>query len=395
MDINTSSDNPLSEILDILAQELDPPKSLRDAAAREYMRLARWIQADSQDRYNSDAELYIQGSNRLGTAICPRKKDDDLDIDLVYRRDIQRSSTSQEALVNDCGDQLLRYCEEYEDLFSAPAPSLEPGRRCWTLQFENQFHMDVLPALPDDEGAEFNTQNIEEAVIITDRELREWQHSNPKGYAAWFDAQQKTQLTENRYAMAQAGKVEIEDIPTEIVPTPLRRAIQLLKLHRDIKYDGNRDDKPISIIITTLAAKSYQGEGDPNEAIRSLAKNMRSHIEDRDGVWWVPNPISNASNGENFADKWEAHPERATKFFEWLDTLKSDLEHAGIQQGLDKVSGSLSHAFGSSVVERSMKRYGDRTFERRKSGELKMASGTGRLGTTGDTNVKGHIFFGS
>lgn len=39
--------------------------------------------------------------------------------------------------------------------------------------------------------------------------------------------------------------------------TPLQRAVQILKRHRDIMFAGD-EDKPVSIIITTLAAKAYQ-----------------------------------------------------------------------------------------------------------------------------------------
>ena len=41
------------------------------------------------------------------------------------------------------------------------------------------FHLDVLPAIPD---VEYPSTGI----LLTDVELREWQHSNPIGYATWF-----------------------------------------------------------------------------------------------------------------------------------------------------------------------------------------------------------------
>lgn len=39
----------------------------------------------------------------------------------------------------------------------------------------------------------------------------------------------------------------------------LQRIVQILKRHRDIMFNGD-EDKPISIIITTLASRAYRGE---------------------------------------------------------------------------------------------------------------------------------------
>lgn len=38
--------------------------------------------------------------------------------------------------------------------------------------------------------------------------------------------------------------------------------------------------------------------------------------------FYIENP---SYKGENFADKWNTHPERATAFFKWLDTARKDL----------------------------------------------------------------------
>jgi len=56
----------------------------------------------------------------------------------------------------------------------------EPRRRCWTLNDpDNGFHLDVLPSIPD-------LEYPPTGILLTDKELFHWQHSDPIGYARWF-----------------------------------------------------------------------------------------------------------------------------------------------------------------------------------------------------------------
>lgn len=61
---------------------------------------------------------------------------------------------------------------------------------------------------------------------------------------------------------------------------PLQRVVQILKRHRDMMFNGD-EDKPISIIITTLASKSYGKETSIIDALSNVVANMRNHIESR------------------------------------------------------------------------------------------------------------------
>jgi hypothetical protein len=60
--------------------------------------------------------------------------------------------------------------------------------------------------------------------------------------------------------LAEALKANIEDVPEWRVKTPLQRAVQLLKRHRDVYFAGDYENRPISIIITTLAAHAYKNQ---------------------------------------------------------------------------------------------------------------------------------------
>ncbi len=391
--MNTAQTKQFSDILGFLAQELDIPQVLRQKAIAKYNHLAAWIKEDNQERFRTDSEIYSQGSMRLGTVIRPVKSEDDYDIDLVYRRDIARSSMTQKELMTSAGEQINRYIQHLK-LAGEDVPVLEPGKRCWTLKYQDRFHMDVLPAIPDDKAAENNVRDLQDAILITDKELYSWQCSNPRGYANWFNEQQILDLQESRLVTAKAANVDVEDVPINMVNTPLRQAVKLLKRHRDIRYQGNPDDKPISIIITTLAARSYKDNQRANlyETTVSIVQNMRNYIEVREGVRWVPNPVN--PENENFADKWKKHPERETRFYEWLEQVEIDICQAMKGKGIDRIVESLKPVFGEAVTTKAFSQYGESLYQQRESGKLRMETGTGILGTTGTIPVKGHTFFG-
>ena len=59
--------------------------------------------------------------------------------------------------------------------------------------------------------------------------------------------------------------------------TPLQRAVQILKRHRDIMFAGD-EDKPVSIIITTLAAKAYQGDVSDFDVAKEMITSVKKEF---------------------------------------------------------------------------------------------------------------------
>ena len=60
--------------------------------------------------------------------------------------------------------------------------------------------------------------------------------------------------------------------------SPLQRVVQILKRHRDLMFNGD-ESKPISIIITTLAARAYNKETDVLDALVNVVNSMERYIE--------------------------------------------------------------------------------------------------------------------
>lgn len=357
-----------------LSEELDIPEVDYDRAEKRYHDIGEWLQRVDSIVTSYGIDIHPQGSFALGTLIRPFDKESHYDIDLVCQCDLDLGRITQKKLKDDVGYEVFTYGR-------ARGIKKEPdeGRRNWTLEYadEAQFHMDILPAVPDQrrlgnkieesynfESAQERSQlkeYSEKAIAITDNEhyaygviTKDWLSSNPVGYRNWFFEQMKVahrMLTESR---AQALNANIEDIPKHTVKTPLQRVVQILKRHRDVMF-GDDDDKPISIIITTLAAKSYDNSTSLINSIRSIVFGMRDHIQVRGGTKWVANPVNPL---ENFADKWPMHPKREENFYLWLDKVEEDfnaLLHLGDVQF---VAGMLNESYGSDAVKPVLTRMG-------------------------------------
>lgn len=353
----------LSELLEIVARAIDIPQAMYEKAVGRYKEVGEWLcdETSALGRYSPD--VYSQGSTRLGTNNRPITQKDEYDFDGVAELDIAKEKTTQKMLKNLIGDR-LKENPEYE-------PILEEGRRCWTLTFNGTFHMDILPAIPNREGKL-------KSILITDKELREWQFSNPRGYADWFKRRMVTEYASVREPIEQALKATVEEVPAWRIKTPLQKCVQLVKRHRDVYFQDDPKNKPVSIVITTLAGRAYQGHTDLFEAVGKVIPNMRRFIgKKEDGKYVISNPVEEE---ENFADKWTEHPERERNFFAWLYKLEYDFAQLCEADGLENIGSLFADMFGVPASEQAMKTYGVQLREQRERGLLKMAGGTGLLG---------------
>lgn len=358
-----SPENTLEETLVDIAAELEVPESRYGSAETRYHSVAEWLRRPGSTLAKYDLDIYIQGSFRLGTAIKPNSEKEDYDVDLVCEVSIAKSDVSQSALKAMIGVEIATYAKAKRMEFP------EEGRRCWTLNYADgaQFHLDTLPAIPDGSNQQMllarsglSTDWANMAVAITDDKHEnyeliheEWPHSNPKGYAEWFKSRMGEPFEKRRKVIALEARADVEEIPYYRVKTPLQQAIQILKRHRDMSHEGDPDDKPVSILITTLAARAYQGEEKISDALHSILIGMEQFIEKRNGVDWVTNPTDPQ---ENFADKWQTYPQRREAFHRWLGKAKEDF--AAAQQAHERigVGEALAPGLGRQLIEAAVNR---------------------------------------
>lgn len=189
------------------------------------------------------------------------------------------------------------------------------------------------------------------------------------------------------------GKVScsVDDVPTFAVRTPLQKAVQILKHHRNVMFEGI-DDAPISIIISTLAAWAYDGEEGAYDAVIGILSRMELYVKVESGRYSIPNPVDEK---ENFADKWNEEPRKAEAFFSWLRRAKEDFRKLFEIRGLNNIARSLQSSCGKPVVDKTMRAYGENMRNRRNSASL-FATSTGltTVASAAAKIVPKHEFYG-
>ena len=351
----------LNHILKDLGDELDVPPSKYEDAKNRYEAVGAWLNEDDSEIAIYRPEIYPQGSFALGTAVRPLD-DEDYDVDSVCLLQINRNRITQRHLKQLVGNRLNAH-----KTYARMIDPKEGGRRCWTLKYadDSKFHLDILPAIPDEYDWLIAMGVPEElakhAICITDKETwntdRDWPRSNPNGYVDWFKGCMRIILEERRRSIALEKRADVSQIPDYEIKTPLQRVIQLLKRHRDMMYNDD-DDKPISIIITTLAAQAYNNEDDILDALLNIVPGMRSGIENRNGTLWVLNPVNPQ---ENFADKWAEEPRKKDIFYEWLYAVEQQHHKLLTDSGFAKVGSYLTESYGQRDASAIMAKYANRT----------------------------------
>jgi len=359
----------INDLLENIGQVLDITQAQHELVEQRYTAVANQLSQDGSKLSVYKPEILPQGSFLLGTMIRPIMEEDELDVDLVCRLTGKKNDWAQIDLKHEVKDQLVDNNEDYKRMLD------EEGNRCWTLIYSgDKFHLDILPALVGNNNhinlSERSYSKLDKADLenislrITDR--REvnyktetnpalWLKSNPFGYAAWFKERSNVDTLRtvllNESVTPLPGYKKIKD--------PLVRVVQILKRHRDIMFGGD-DQKPISIIITTLAAKAYNKETSVIEALSNILNTMHLHMKEvystkhDKNIWWISNPVNEE---ENFADKWPIDPQREENFFSWLEKAKNDF---GALINMDPSSAYrvLKNILGTRAVNEAVRNLG-------------------------------------
>ena len=367
----TIDTNAYATFLERVAEDIDIPPGKYKQAVERYEAVGRWLEGGSYPGSAAAPDIYPQGSFRLGTVVRPIRDgvEADYDIDLVCELAIAKDWTDPGTVKRVVGSRLEEH-ERYRKMLD------EEGKRCWTLIYAEQdgigFHLDVLPSVPDRRGV------LDTSIAITHRQASgyRWSASNPRGYGNWFDEKNRAAFArvlaeQKRSIVARASSVyaSVDEVPDQLVRTPLQRAIQILKRHRDVMFNGgpDADYAPISMIVTTLAAHLYQGEPDVLAALTAIVSKLHRHaglVEHRpieqalaslrlirrmpDGTWYIANPV----NGEeNFADRWhEDNHARARAFFRWVDAVREGLVDILAENRLETAKRRLGKALGATTA---------------------------------------------
>ncbi len=300
---NRDEEYKKDELLAIIASNLELDESRKQKMESAYRAVNDVLSRDEDFFKNYKIQVYAQGSLVIGTTVRPLPgKEFDLDI-VLHIDDSYLNHTPAEIY-----DELYRVLSSHEIY----RPLLQKKNRCVRINYNSDFHMDILP------GCIITTDNTR--LMIAENALRlTWSRTNPKGYAEWFksisEINQSQFLLTERYNMMIKASVETEDLPTDIfLKTPLQRTVQIIKRYRDLYYNNrnlNINPSVSSVVLTTLLAKSSEGELSIQAALKNAVEKFKKLADDYklNGIKFkLYNPVDtheDADRRENFTDSWE------------------------------------------------------------------------------------------
>jgi hypothetical protein len=157
-------------LLEEICQSLEPTDTQYDQAKTSYETVADWLSA-SENPLLKKLSLYAHGSSALGTTIRPIGRED-FDVDTICRVYGLTEATSPSVLKQLIGDRLCEH-RVYRAM-------LEEKKRCWRLNYERAFHLDISPTI-------LNSRCANGGELVPDKSLKLWKPTNPQGYKALFE----------------------------------------------------------------------------------------------------------------------------------------------------------------------------------------------------------------
>jgi hypothetical protein len=350
--------NYMNKLMDFLVELLDIPPSHYQKAADRYRSLGEWLHRKESKVAHLSPDVYLQGSFRYGTVIRPLLASEEYDLDLVCQIVLSKSAVTQKHVKHLVGDEIKAYAEAHPFKESA-----EEKPRCWRLNYADDvsFHMDILPCVPED--LTYIQQLIvlgvppelaAHAVAITDKRHRnyelinsDWPSSNPRGFAEWFESKLRAYARQKIASLvANRAYASIDKVPPYEWKTILQRCIQILKRHRDVMFKDSPEWKPLSMIITTLATHSYNGESELFEALTNIVDQMPNHV--RATQPRVPNPLNPK---EDFADRWARNQRFEQNFWAWHRQVNADIANLPKLIGrVPEIVRSMRQKFGVDLT---------------------------------------------
>lgn len=372
-------------LLEAVGQRLDPTETEYERAKTSYEAVGAWlIGADS--KFLQTGNVAPHGSIRLQTANRPWRRAE-FDVDLLHVMPGIGDNSSPAAVKRLVGERLRQH-EYYREI-------VVEKNRCWQLQYAGQFHIDVTPVIP-------NARCPNGGLLVPDKSLSLWKPTHPIAFADRFEARARLQPRYRMVKIAEA-RADIEGLPErQRYKGVLKRGCQLCKRHRDVLFEKlDTSLAPISIIITTLLAWSYEEcvnarEFDHDldlliEAVRGMTKFIQSSTVNGRPFYVIPNETT---AGENFADKWNNDPRRASAFFAWHQNVVQTLETFVTGRGEDQISAQLSKAFGPAVVEPVFGEINRAVNAARGAGRLGILGAAGISSAARATPIRSNTFFG-
>jgi hypothetical protein len=347
--------NQIDDLLKHVCEGLQLNPTRYQQAVDRYEAVCRWLDDEGSALATFSPTIYPQGSMRIGTTVKPFGRDEyDLDFVCEFRFHVNMLQSPLQLL--GLLESRLREHEVYRSI-------LEIKNRCVRLNYANEFHMDILPACPD-------VSVGGTCLFVPDCKSQSWRHSNPQGYAKWFESRCELavqRLLERRIMMDKAAPIPPQEATEE--KAILKRVVQLLKRWRDVHYQRQPDLAPISMVLTTMAALAYGGELTVTEALTSVLNSFDSWVGSSTPRVFVLNP---ANHKEDLSERWnDAKKYRA--FVDGIGKFRERWNKALAANGIQKIADELEVLFGEPI-KAEINRQARAVQELREKSALRVAS---------------------
>jgi hypothetical protein len=383
--VTASANHTLDVLLELVCVSIQLTKTQEKLAAERYASVTDWLNEPDSPVRPYMPHIFPQGSLRLGTTSKPIK-DADFDLDVVCLLNARPGCHP--------GD-LYRLVWDRMATNGKYRPMMIRLPRCIRLDYSGNFHLDIVPALPD------STKGVD-CILVPDLDANlaldhpkndRWKSSNPTGYAKWFENRCARSTITERYAQS---KVDPLPSPQPIHEKPaLKRSVQLLKRWRDLEYEDRPHLSPPSIILTTLSAHLYCGGWLCADVLRTIVNQIVAKVENGKPIR-LTNP---ANQSENICEKWEQTPKSYHDFCNAVTAFRDRWERLITTRGLDDIQETLAELFGEGPVRFAIKELANRNVVRpRQDGRLHFATGLGAIGAATSsrrTSVPPNNFFGN
>lgn len=346
-------------------------------AEQHYHAICDWLSAPESILSDYDPDLYPQGSVALGTTVKPQRSEE-YDVDLVCELAIDHSKVSRPVDLLDAIEARMRDSELYKS-------RLERKKRCLRVNYEHDFHLDILPACPDQEAG--GTR-----LVIPDRSEQGWRASDPKGFVRWFESMGALRFRADRRHLVMDSTAPLPHPESADEKNTLQLTVQLAKRWRDLHYISNPDLAPVSIVLTTLLGERYTGE-------QSVSTNLVDSIDAILGSipYGEKLVVVNPSHpDEILSERWE-DDNVYEAFVEGMETLRGQLQQLLQANGIGERSALLQMMFGESLAKTAFEQQASLMQEFRESQKMKVAkkaSGVVTLAASAGSPVPRNTFYG-
>jgi hypothetical protein len=366
-----SANHQLDILLEIVCVKLQLTKTQFGLAESRYHSVGDWLlhAGSAVRRYKPD--VYPQGSLNLGTTVKPYGSNE-FDLDVVCELQVL-ADNDPAAVYQSIWDRMAEH-ETY-------AKMIKRLRRCIRLEYANEFHLDIVPAIPDPDqhGDHILVPDLHADLRKDDPKCDFWKPSNPRGYKEWFKSRCAAPLKE------AFAKAEPLPQPEAIHEKPaLKRAVQLFKRWRDVEFKDRRHLEPPSVILTTLAGHFHGREILCTDALETIIDRIVD-MRDDDEVICQTNP---ANPKENICERWRDNPKSLEAFDGAIREFQVSWKKLLKMRGLREITTELKRLFGENPVDQAVKEFAERQLNLpREAGQLLMERDTRRVVTGGATVV--------